>query len=277
MFKKIIKIIFMFIVLISIGLLTFTLMQKPTHDKNWEKQSALLPKVTITDNILTLENVRDFTYSTSTVLSDGYITRTIPLTDIEKMYFIVDPFSSWKAVAHTFLTFDIKNQEPITLSVEARREESTDYSAIKGLFNQYELWYAWGQERDMIARRSVYYNEPLNMYELQIQPETAQKIFLSLIQETHELETHPKFYNTVFDNCSNELARISNNINPHSIPFHYSYVLTGYADEYLYKLGFIKNDVDFKTKVQQSDIKETVQETYQDPNFSRKIKEFLNK
>ena len=245
---------------------------KPSHNKNWEKESAVLPHATIQNKTIMIENVRDFTYSTSSITAYNYTTRTFKTEDLEKAYFIIEPFSSFEAVGHTFLTFDIKGQEPIAFSVEARREDGENYSATKGLFNTYELWYVWGQETDLITRRGLYLDHPLHMYELDIQGKTTQDIFVSLIKETIELEKNPQFYNTLFSNCTNALAKFSNQNIKGSIPYHYSFHLTGYSDEYLYKLGLIKNDKTFKEKEMNSYITDVIKESHSDLKFSEIIR-----
>jgi hypothetical protein len=55
----------------------------------------------------------------------------------------------------------------------------------------------------------------------------------NLLARTQKLEREPRFYNTVFSNCTNELAKAAG--------FHWApaYVLTGTSDEYLFNRGII--------------------------------------
>ncbi len=272
MFKKIIA-----RTLFIVGILfIIVLLRQPSHNRSWEKESSIMPEVTITNDTVTIKNVRDFTYSTSSITNYGYTERTIPISDIEKVYFIIEPFSSWKAVGHTFLTFDIKGQEPIAFSVEARREDDESYSAVKGLFNTYETWYVWGNETDLITRRGLYLDHPLHMYQLDIAQEGAQKLFKGLAEKTIDISSNPKFYNSLLTNCTNELAKISNFVTPGKVPFHYSLFLTGYSDEYLYKLGLIKNSLPFTELESNNYITDVVKEFHSSEDFSNKLRESLS-
>ena len=49
----------------------------------------------------------------------------------------------------------------------------------------------------------------------------------------------PRFYNTLTTNCTSALAAIVNKARPGAIPWDWSFLLTGYADRYLHKLGYI--------------------------------------
>jgi len=53
------------------------------------------------------------------------------------------------------------------------------------------------------------------------------------------LAEKPRFYNTLTENCTNALAYIVNDIVPRTLPYDISWQLTGYADLYLMKQGFI--------------------------------------
>lgn len=272
MLKKIIAIL-----IICLGIfLILILLKQPSHERSWEKESKIMPEVIISGDTVTIKNVRDFTYSTSSITNYNYVDRTINISDIEKAYFIIEPFSSWKAVGHTFLTFDIKDQEPIAFSVEARREDDESYSALRGLFNTYETWYVWGNETDLITRRGLYLDHPLHMYQLDIPQESAQKLFTGLVEKTISISQEPKFYNTLLTNCTNELAKISNFVTPGKIPFHYSLFLTGYSDEYLYKLGLIKNSLPFTELEQKNYITNIVKEFYSAEDFSNKLREHIS-
>ncbi|HMP85395.1 MAG TPA: DUF4105 domain-containing protein, partial [Candidatus Paceibacterota bacterium] len=86
----------------------------------------------------------------------------------------------------------------------------------------------------------------LNMYPLLISKEAGRALLLDLSIEAQKLQTTPRFYNTMTSNCTNLLADSANRVKKGSVPFHYSRLFTGYADDYMYKLGFIPNDLSFE-------------------------------
>ena len=55
------------------------------------------------------------------------------------MYYIVEPFGDWEGAAHTFFSFEFEDNQFVSISVEIRKEQGEDFSALKGLFKQYEL------------------------------------------------------------------------------------------------------------------------------------------
>lgn len=201
--------------------------------------------ISIQENIITLTNVRDWRYLDQEILSKNLIDRQINLDSLEKVWFVVEPFGKWDGIAHTFFIFDFTNQDPISFSIEARREIGEEYSPILGMLNQYELGYFWGQETDFLIRRATYLDHDLYMYPLQISNQSAKKLLITLAHETNKINQKPKYYNTLTSNCTNTLANIVNQIEPGIVPWHPARLLTGYADDYLYSLGLIPTDEDF--------------------------------
>lgn len=219
----------------------FVYLRKPSHDRVWEEASAILPNVTINGDVVDIKQVRDWRYSSTTEISKDYIDRTINTKDITGANFIISHFAPSEYAAHTFFSFQIKDAPPIAVSIEARREADETYSTVKGLFNEYELWYAWGTEDDFISRRTVLYADPLDVYPLNISAEEAQKLFVEMAEITQEIETTPRWYNTAFANCTNLIMEDLNGIKQKAVPWNYSMILTGYSDEYLKELGLISS------------------------------------
>lgn len=252
--------------LIAALLFAFTLLfisfKQPSNDRVWEEESAILPDIAIEGDVITIKNFRDWRYSATDKVSRGYLTRTIDVKDITGVQFLISPFGMDGKAAHTFFSFEIKDAPPVSVSIEARREASETYSAFKGLFNNYELWYAWGSEEDFVARRAVYYDDPLLMYPLNVSAETAQKLLIDMAHDTDSLETEPRWYNTFSSNCTSLLATAANHVNKGSIPWNYSMFVTGYADDYLYKLGIIPHDLPFSEEEKKYSIADIVKEIY---------------
>ena len=162
---------------------------------------------------------------------------------IVRTWFLVEPFSDIEAVGHTFLSFELEDGTVLSFSVEARREEAEEYSAVKGQFREYELAYQWGTERDFVTRRLIYLDHPLRLYPLTLTREQSKALFLSLAEETQTLAEHPRFYNTLTANCTNVLAKIVNRHYPGTLPYDIAWNLTGYADLYLMEQGLIENPI----------------------------------
>lgn len=214
--------------------------QAPQNDRAWTEEHARITTAEVSDRTVTLRNVRDWTYDASGPLSREWLDVTVDPTKITRVWFVIEPFGGWKAVGHTFLTFEFADGMTLAFSIEARREADETYSAFDGMLRRYELSYQWGTERDFIARRLVHLNHEVRMYPLTLPEGAPEALFHSLIEETNELAEEPRFYNTLMANCTNLLASIVNEHYPGTLPYHYAFVLTGYSDTYLMRNEFIE-------------------------------------
>lgn len=212
----------------------------PSTDRTWAEDQAKTATATIEGDAITLHNVRNWTYDASGPVTKTWTDLTLDAKKVTRVWFIIVPISSWKAVSHTFLSFEFADGSTVAFSIEARREADEDYQPFLGAFRTYELDYLWGTERDFIARRLVYQNNPVRMYPLTLPEGGGEALLHALAEETNVLATMPRFYNTLTANCTNLLATIVNERYPKTLPRHYSWVLTGYSDTYLMREGFIE-------------------------------------
>ena len=214
--------------------------KSPHSDLVWDDAASRTVYTVNEENMLTLYDVRDWTYASGTILSKEWVEETrVNIDELVGVWFLLEPFSEWQAVGHTYLTFEFSDGNNISFSVEARREADEGYSAIKGAFRNYELSYTWGTERDLLTRRLLYLQHPLRMYPLNLEPEVQKQILISLAQQTNLLKENPRFYNTLTANCTSILAKEVNVAYPNSIPYHISWNLPGYSDTFLMNEGHI--------------------------------------
>ncbi len=230
------------------------LFKQPTHDKTWTDDARVLPDITFGTSTIQIENLRDWRYEEGRVISKDFYTESFDTEKITSAYFLLNPFGKWEGVGHTFFLFEFKDGKTVSISIEARREEGIEYSAIRGLFNTYEMWYTWGSAVDLFSRRALYHNEDLYMYPLLISEDTAKRLFIDLAKQTEKLETRPEFYNTVTSNCTNVLADSANRVNKGSIPWTFARIFTGYSDNKLYDLKLIPNTKSFEEEFQNARI-----------------------
>lgn len=262
--KKILKIliyILIFIIVLILGICIYNILKTPQLNRNWSADSAILPNITITENEIEVKNMRDWRYENGEVVSENYYDETFDLNNVKDLHLLFNPFGKWEGVGHFFFVFTFDDGKSLSISVEARREADESYSAIKGIFNEYELWYAFGSPADLITRRVVYNQEELYSYPLIVSKESIKSLLLELSKTADSLEDTAQFYNTVTANCTNVLADAANKVKPNTIPFHYSRLFTGFTDDQLYKLGFISNEKSF-------------QETYQESRIDNLISDF---
>lgn len=223
----------------------------PSAERAWIEDQSKTVTADVQGDAITLHNVRDWTYDASGPLSKEWVDMTVDATEVKQVWFIIVPISSWKAISHTFLSFEFTDGRTLSFSIEARRQDGEDYQPFLGALRTYELGYLWGTERDFITRRLVYQNDPVRMYPLSLPEGGSEALLRSLAEETNELATTPRFYNTLTANCTNLLASIVNERFPKTLPSHYSWVLTGYSDTYLMREGFIEIIDTSETKTQE--------------------------
>jgi hypothetical protein len=211
--------------------------------------------------------------STTSGTSPSYYTKAFDITKIASVDYVIDPFSSWKAVAHAFLTFGFKDGEHVAISIEIRKKKGDSFSPIRGLFKQFEIMYVIADERDVIRLRSNYRKDKVYMYPIKAPQEKIGELFLDMLTRANKLRDQPEFYNTLANSCTTNIMNHANRIYPGSIPLSYRAVLAGYSDRYAFDLGLIDTDLTFEEARAQYMISDRAVESAHDPDFSAKIRE----
>jgi hypothetical protein len=261
--------------LVWLGYRLFVL--QPSNERNWEYGMDVLPHVTLHGSVVHVSHLRDYRWSENGPVSSDYLERSFDVDHLERVWFVEEPFTIapfqfFDGVAHTYFVFDFKDQPPVAVSVESRREHGQGYDPARGLVNEYELIYVWGTEQDVTGRRAVLERNQLYMYPLVGSMDTARSLFLDLAMTTQQLETQPRFYNTFSSNCTNELAKAANRAEPGAIPLNIALVFPGYSDRVLYDAGYLPRDAPLETLRQRYAIRELVTETIDRPDFSDQLR-----
>lgn len=244
---------------------------KPSHDKEWTPDQAILPYAEIDNNLIHVYNIRNFTYRTTQDYDIHYYNKTFNLNHLEKLYYIVEPFSDWDGAAHTFFSFQFED-EFLAVSIEIRKEKGEQFSAIKGLFKQYELMYVLADEQDVVKLRSNYRKDDVYIYPIKVQKQGVQDIFLDMIKKTNHLKEYPEFYHSITNTCTTNLVRHVNTIAPKHIPFSFSILAPGYSDKFIYDLGLIDTNLSFQEAKEHFKINGKAQQYANDPYFSLRIR-----
>lgn len=257
------------------------LLKRPSNKRDWEYGMQTMADITLDGPSVHVQHVRDFGWGPDGPRSSDYVERTFDADRIARVWFVEEPFTigplaGFRGVAHTYFVFDFEDQQPVVVSVEARRQRGETYDVLRGMLNQFELIYVWGTERDVTGSRAVYGKNELYMYRLNISPEPAQRLFLHLAGVTQQLAVEPRFYNTLTSNCTNELAKVANAVQPGAIPPNIALILPGYSDDVLYKLGFLPNTLPLDQLRQTSYISDVVKANYDRPDFSSVLRSYLN-
>ncbi|MEO1024266.1 MAG: DUF4105 domain-containing protein [Pseudomonadota bacterium] len=227
-------------------------LRTPTHERDWQPLYATLPSVTKDGELYTITNVRDWSYGPDRTTTPAWHDVVIDPNALRDVYFLVKPFGNLEAVAHTMLAFEFSDGASYVASVEARRTVGQDYGGLKaGIFPMHEYMFVWATERDMYINNTIYNEDDLYLYKLELSAEAKRAVLIAMLDETAALFQTPRFYNTFFSNCTNVLARAVNKVASNAVPWHHSWHLPGLAPRFLNDLGLIAAPFGFE-KLQQS-------------------------
>lgn len=266
--KKKITIFITILVILFFGWLTT---EQPRNDRDWSLDQAIIPEVHIGGDTVSIKNIRDFSYRSTSDYTPEYYDQTFNLRDLTRVWYIVEPFGSIGA-AHTFVSFEFGVGDFVAVSIEIRKEKGESFSPWKGVLRQYELAYVIASERDAIGLRAVHRKDDVYLYPVKTTPEKARALFLSMVSRAEKLRTEPEFYNTLFSNCTTNIARHANEISTNRIPWDFRLILPEHSDLLAYKLGLL--DIpDSPEKVRgEYRINDRAEKFINDPNFSHRIR-----
>lgn len=246
---------------------------RPTHERAWRPEQAVLPQITLEDGRAHVRNVRDFTFRSPTDFTPAYRDRTYDLDKLERVWFVLSPFNrEWRGPAHSFLTFGFSDGQYVSISVEARRETHEKYSPIRGALRQFELMYVIGEERDVIGVRAVTNDDPVYLYPAKATPEQARALFVAMLKRAQRIEREPVFYNTFTNNCTTNILDPVNEMLDKDIPLSVGTVLPGYSDEIALRRGLIDTELTLEQARARFQINERARAAIGDPDFSIRIR-----
>jgi hypothetical protein len=267
------KALAIFAVLFALALVAF-LLKKPSNDRNWQPDLAVLPSATIEGNRITIHNIRNCDYRTETDFTVQHYDKTFDLDALTSVdLYLVD----WglTSVVHTMLSFGFNNRDYVAISIEARKELGEDYSTTKGFFRQYELTYVVADERDVVRLRTNYrQGETAYLYRVQGDKKLLQGVFLDYLRSINRLKDTPEWYNALLTNCTTQLR---GHTQPyfHKVVWDWRLLANGYADELAYENGTINTSLPFADLKKRSIINPKAKAVDHNPDFSQRIREGL--
>jgi len=215
----------------------------PTNVANWQPDVAQLASAEVNGDKVTLHNVRNCDYRTESDYTPHWETRTVSLSRITGVDIAINYWGS-KLMAHPILSFQFADAPPVCFSIETRKKIGQSYSAIGGLYRQYELIYVVADERDVIRVRTNYrHGEDIYLYRLKVPSERVRAAFLEYVRTLNVLRDGPRWYNAVTDNCTTAI-RQQRTVNERT-PWDWRILANGYGDELLYERGAIDTSLPF--------------------------------
>jgi hypothetical protein len=254
------------------AVLTWWLQIEPRNDRNWQADVAKTAWAEINGEEFTIHNVRNFEYRTETDYTPRWETRTVRLSNLKGIDLAINFWGSpW--IAHPIASFQFADGPPLCFSIEIRRQVGQKYSAIAGLFRQYELIYIVADERDVIRLRTNFRKgEEVFLYRLTATAESARKRFLEYVAALNELHEKPRWYNAVTANCTTAIR--TQRAAEKRAPWDWRMLLNGKGDQMLYERGaIVTGGLPFDELRLRALINPAAKAANNAPDFSRRIRE----
>lgn len=181
--------------------LAWWLMLVPSNERDWQPDVARLPTATVEGSRLTVRNVRNFAYRAEQDFAERWETRTYDLDTLVG----VDMFLSFwgpTLYGHTITSWEFAGGRHLAVSIETRKEKGEEYSALKGFFRQYELYYVVADERDVIGVRTGPRSETVQLYRLRGAADKGRALLLDYVKEINAIAERPRWYNALTQNCT---------------------------------------------------------------------------
>lgn len=250
--------------------------RKPSNDRDWSPDLQILPEILFspTGESVTIRHIRNFIYRSVTDYTPGYYDRTFDLADVTSVWFMVEPFSL--VVAHTLVSFGLKDGTFVTISVEVRKRRGESFSLSKVFFfiRRYEIVYVIGDEQDLIKLRSNYRQDQVYLYQAEATPEQAQALLKDMLIRAQETQICPEFYNPFTNTCLTNIISHVNTLDPKRVPWwRYEIVLAAYSDRLAYHLGLLDRSLPFRELKRRAYINERAHRFADDSDFSKRIRD----
>lgn len=246
---------------------------RPSLDRDWSVDQAILPYAQINGTDITIRNIRNFNYRSTSDYDIAYYDKTFDLNKLESVWFAVEPFSGYQGAAHTLVSFGFEDGNYVAVSVEIRKEKGEKFSAGKGLLRKYEIMYVIADERDVIKLRSNFRKDQVFLYPIKTTPERMRAMFLSMLNRANKLAVKPEFYNTLTSTCTTNIVRHVNEIVPGRIPVLRTAILfPANSDQLAYELGLIDTTLSFEKAREHFLINDRAEKYGDSADFSEKIR-----
>jgi hypothetical protein len=255
------------------GIVAWFLWIPPSNNRDWQPDVAVLPYADITGSQAAIHNIRNCDYRSETDFDVHYYDKTFNLDQLRSVDLYLITWGS-PDIAHTMVSFGFGGDDYVCFSIETRKTKGQDYSAVKGLFRQFELAYIIADERDVVRLRTNYrQDEAVCLYRLQVTPEEGRKLFLDYLRRANELHERAEWYNAVTDNCTTAIR--AQRAAADRAPWNWRMLLNGHLDELLYERGAIVTNLPFADLKKLSNINSRAKDAETDSDFSTRIREGL--
>ena len=243
----------------------------PRGDKDWAPDVALTLTGKVEGGAVHFTNIRNFDWRSNSDFTERWEDATFALDDLRSVD-LINSYWAGPKIAHTLVSFGFTGDRYLVFSIEVRRRKGEEYSEIAGFFKEDELAIVGARERDIIRVRSNVRGEDVQLFHVRVEPATAQRIFLALVEEANDIAAQPRFYNTVTANCTTLLFKLAHGLD-RALPLDWRILVSGYLPDYTYDQGLLDGDVPLAELRARGRINERAQAADRSEAFSTLIRD----
>jgi Domain of unknown function (DUF4105) len=241
-----------------------------SNDKNWAADVVHGITGIVDGDRLSVSNVRNFSWRTEAEYTPAWEERTYDLSQLRALdLFLI--YWMGPSIAHTIMSFGFDDGRYLDFSIELRRTQNDQYSAVAGFFKTNELVFIGADERDLMTLRKVR-NEQIQLYRLRAPPERARALLVEYVKQANDLAINPRFYNTLTTNCTTAIFDMMHAVTS-SIPFDWRVILTGHLPNYLYEHEAVDTRIPIEELRERADVTGRVDGSLTEVEFSSRIRE----
>ncbi|MEX0305449.1 MAG: DUF4105 domain-containing protein [Leisingera sp.] len=209
----------------------------PPAEGDWSPDVARQVTGRIEGDILTLTDVRNFSWQTPENYTENWETRSYDLTRLQT----VDLFMSYWAgpqMAHMIVSFGFEGGDQIAWSVEVRRKRGGSFSAIADLFRSNTLSIIAADERDLIGTRTNARGENVQLFRTGVSQDSARALLLLYTDAANRLAARPQWYNSLTSNCTTVVMDLIRSF-AEDVPLDWRVLANGYLPDYAWDQGVL--------------------------------------
>ncbi len=273
MAEPLITALLILLALIVIGGALFLFFTNPSLSRNWSPDQSVMPSIHfLDDNKIQINNIRNIHYRSTRDYDLEFYDRTINLEDVESAWLAISPFGGY-GVAHTFVSFGLKDGTYLAISIEIRRKLKQKFDPVKAFFRQFEMMYVIADEKDVIKVRTNTIKATVRLFPIQTEKARVQAVFLDMLKRADKLGKEPEFYNTIWNNCTTNIIKHTKRFSDKPIPvWDYRYLVPEDIDKIAYRLNMIDTHLPYKEAREHFDITKIAQQAENAKDFSNAIR-----
>ena len=255
-------------------ILIWYLLIPPSHNRDWTTDVAVLPYAEINGDLVTIHNIRNFDYHSETDFTPSYYDRTVDVSKLKSLDYILSYWDNNEAIAHTMASYGFDDGYHLCVSVETKREKGEPQTALRGIFRQYELIYILADERDLLRLRTDFRKEDVYVFPLKTSREEIKTFFLEVISRVNEISRQPEFYDTITHNCLTTLVSDFRQVRSPVKMFDLRRILNGWSAEMIFENNNIDTDFSYDETRQKCYANQYIQGEYDVSAYSKLIRPF---